>query len=204
MYCRNVYLRTGLTMPTRGWVVDLGANRGLFSIWAAVSGAQAVAVEAQQGFAPLIRELARHNGVAERVHVEVALASGASLSGATVGVIADDQRWSSASHGAPTRPMDVSMPQLMSKYRIDRIGLLKIDIEGGEFAVLGAEEDLRWLEQVDQVALEIHHDFGEAPSLIDRLRSHGFAIDLCDNDGDYVTPASNQLNYVYCERPSRR
>ena len=40
MYCRNVYLRTGLTMPATGWVIDLGANRGLFSVWAAVTGAQ--------------------------------------------------------------------------------------------------------------------------------------------------------------------
>ncbi len=24
MYWRNVYLRTGLTMPTSGWVIDLG------------------------------------------------------------------------------------------------------------------------------------------------------------------------------------
>jgi hypothetical protein len=26
---RNVYLRTGLKMPPDGWVIDLGANRGL-------------------------------------------------------------------------------------------------------------------------------------------------------------------------------
>jgi hypothetical protein len=29
MYGRNVYLRTGLKMPPNGWVIDLGANRGL-------------------------------------------------------------------------------------------------------------------------------------------------------------------------------
>ena len=29
MYCRNVYLRTGLVMPRTGWVLDLGANSGL-------------------------------------------------------------------------------------------------------------------------------------------------------------------------------
>jgi hypothetical protein len=34
MYCRNVYLRTGLVMPNEGWVLDLGANCGLFSAWA--------------------------------------------------------------------------------------------------------------------------------------------------------------------------
>ncbi len=69
MYYRNVYLRTGFVMPRTGWVLDLGANRGLFSVWAAVAGAQAVAVEAQQGLEPEIRRLAAHNGVSDRVHV---------------------------------------------------------------------------------------------------------------------------------------
>jgi len=198
MYCRNVYLRAGLAMPTRGWVVDLGANRGLFSIWAAVTGAQVIAVEAQQGFAPLIQELARHNGVAERVHVEIALASGVRASGAKVGVVADDQRWSTTSHGAPTRPADVSIPQLMVKHRIDRIGLLKIDIEGGEFAVLAADDDLSWLHRVDQIAMEIHCDFGDAPTLIDRLRDNGFDVELRDDDGRRVAESSHQLTYLYC------
>ena len=200
MYCRNVYLRTGLAMPAKGWVVDLGANRGLFSIWAAVTGAHVIAVEAQEGFAPLIADLATHNGVAERVHVEIALASGVRTSGAKAGVVADDQRWSTTSHGAPTRPADVSVPQLMVNYGIDRIGLIKIDIEGGEFAVLAAGDDLGWLQEVDQVVLEIHHDFGDVPSLIGRLRSHGFAVELRDNDGRRVAETSRDLSYVYCGR----
>jgi FkbM family methyltransferase len=186
MYCRNVYLRTGLTMPTKGWVVDLGANRGLFSIWAAVTGAQVIAVEAQQGFAPLIQDLAGHNGVAERVHVEIALASGVRVSGAKAGVLADDRRWSTTSHGAPTRPADVSIPELMVKYRIDRIGLLKIDIEGGEFAMLAADDDLSWLQEVDQIVLELHRDFGDVTALI-------------DNDGLRVAATSHQLSYAYCK-----
>jgi len=90
MYCRNVYLRTGLVIPRTGWVVDLGANRGLFSVWAALAGAQVVAVEAQQGFGPEIRCLAAHNGVGDRVHVEIALAGGTVRAGATAGVVADD------------------------------------------------------------------------------------------------------------------
>ncbi len=200
MYCRNVYLRTGVTMPTKGWVVDLGANRGLFSVWAAVNGAQAIAVEAQQGFAQLIRALAEHNGVGEHVHVEVALASGVTASGANVGVVADDQRWSMTSHGAPTRPADVSVPQLMSAYGIDRIGLLKMDIEGGEYAVLAADEDLGWLQHVDQLVLEVHRDFGDAIALVGRLRSQGFAIDLRDNNGGRVAATSDHLDYACCQR----
>jgi FkbM family methyltransferase len=200
MYCRNVYLRSGLVMPAHGWVVDLGANRGLFSVWAALTGARAVAVEAQHGFASEIRRLARHNRVADRIHVETAVVGGVSIPGASVGVVADDYRWSTTSHGAPTRPPGISVPELMAAHEIRHIGLLKIDIEGGEFAVLGAEEDLGWLKHVDQVVLEVHRDFGDPSGMIDRLRDSGFAIDLRDNDGLPVAASSASLDYAYCQR----
>jgi FkbM family methyltransferase len=199
MYCRNVYLRTGLAMPRAGWVVDLGANHGLFSVWAALAGAHVVAVEAQQGFAPVIRGLADHNGVADRVHVESAVAGGV-VRGRTAGVLADDTRWAATSHGWSMRPAGVSVPEIMSSYRIDRIGLLKVDIEGGEFAVFGPDEDLRWLGKVDQVAMEVHPDWGDTARLVDRLRRHGFRVDLRDNDGSRVTPHGGRAGYAYCRR----
>jgi FkbM family methyltransferase len=200
MYCRNVYLRTGLFLPQTGWVLDLGANHGLFSVWAALVGAQVVAVEAQQGFAPEINRLAAHNGVGDRVHVEIALAGGTVRAGATVGVVADDQRWAAASHGTPQRPAGISVPQIMSAYQIGRIGLMKVDIEGGEFAVFSEEEDLSWLDQVDQLAMEVHGDFGDAAALVGRLRQHGFAADLRDNAGTSVRAASSRLDYAYFRR----
>jgi len=200
MYCRNVYLRTGLTMPTDGWVVDLGANRGLFSVWAAVSGAQVVAVEAQAGFAPMIAALAAHNAVTERVRVEIGVASGVCTSGAASGVVGDDLRWAATSHGLPTRPPNLSVPQVMSKYEIDRLRLLKMDIEGGEFAVLAANDDLRWLARVDQVALEVHRDHGDVAALLERLRHHGFSVDLRDNDGNCAVANSGNVDYAYCRR----
>jgi FkbM family methyltransferase len=200
MYCRNVYLRSGLIMPNKGWVVDLGANCGLFSVWAALTGAQVVAVEAQQGFAEEIRHLAAHNGVEDRVHVEVAMASGATMSGSDVGVLANDRLWASASHGAPTRPVELSMPKLMATYQIDRIGLLKADIEGGEFAIF-SDWDMTWLDKVDQITLEVHPQFGNVGSLIERLRNHGFRVELRDNDGKRVAKLPGHLEYLYGHRP---
>jgi FkbM family methyltransferase len=200
MYCRNVYLRTGLRMPANGWVVDLGANSGLFAVWAAVTGAQVIAVEAQQDFADKIRGLAEHNGVADRIDVEIALASGVATSGARVGVVADDLRRAATSHGGSARPVDVSMPELISTHRIDRVGLLKVDIGGGEFAVLADTEDLGWLRGVDQLALELHRGFGDTAALIERLRRQGFAIDLRDNDGRNTASASGHPDYAYCRR----
>jgi FkbM family methyltransferase len=200
MYCRNVYLRTGCTMPRMGWAVDLGANRGLFSVWAAVAGAQTVAVEAQEGFGPEILRLAAHNGVSDRVHVEIAIVGGVVRAGALAGVVADDRHWAATSHGAPQRPAGVSIPQLMSAYRIDTIGLLKMDIEGGEFAVFGGDEDLRWLDRVDQMVMEVHPGFGDTAALVGRLRQHGFAVDLRDNMGGRVAASSDRLEYAYCRR----
>lgn len=200
MYCRNVYLRSGITMPTDGWVVDLGANRGLFSVWAALTGAQVVAVKAQPGFATEIQALARYNGVADQVHVKMGLASGLILSGARIGLIADEHCWATTSQGAAHRPADVPLPQLMMDYDIGRIGLLKIDIEGGEFAVFGAGENLDWLARVDQVVLEIHGDFGDTAALVDRLRDQGFTVALRDNDGNPVATDAASADYAYCQR----
>ncbi len=200
MYCRNVYLRTGLTMPSEGWVIDLGANRGLFSVWAALNGATSIAVEAQQGYHQEIHRLAAHNGVAERVNIEIALASGARTSGAAVGTLADDHVWSAASHSGRVRPADRSVPDLISAYNIDRIGFMKMDIEGGEFAVLAADEDLGWLSQVSQLAIELHAGHGDIGALVDRLRDRDLMVDLRDEGGSSVTATSTSVAYAYCSR----
>ena len=200
MYCRNVYLRTGLSMPTTGWVLDLGANRGLFSVWAACSGAQAVAVEAQQEYAHEIVALARANGVDDRVHVETALAAGDVQTAPQVGVLADDARWESASHSRGSRPPSVSLDSLMQKYDIHRVAMLKVDIEGGEFSVFNQEDDLSWLASVDQIALEVHPDFGDVGPLVELLDRHGFLVELHDNEGRSVTAQDNTVNYAYASR----
>ena len=200
MYCRNIYLRTGLTMPANGWVIDLGANRGLFATWAAMNGARVVAVEAQQGFEHDIRMLARHNAIADQVHIEIGLAGGANSSARTVGFMANDETWVNSSHTGPARPSSISVPELMSRYQISRVGLIKFDIEGGEFSVFAKDEDLSWTGQVDQIALEVHPDFGDAPALIERIRRCGFMVDLRDNDGASVVDSSASFEYAYCRR----
>jgi FkbM family methyltransferase len=200
MYCRNVYLRVGLVMPRAGWVLDLGANRGLFSVWAALAGAQVVAVEAQQGFGPEIRRLAAHNGLGDRGSRGDRPGRRHRHGRSNRWSVADNQHWATTSHGAAQRPAGMSVPQLMSACQIGRVGLLKADIEGGEFAVFGNDEDLRWLDRVDLVVMEVHPGFGDATALVGRLRQHGFAVDLRDNAGTPVSPTSSRFDYVYCRR----
>lgn len=201
MYCRNVYLRTGITMPRTGWVIDLGANSGLFSVWAARTGANVLAVEAQQGFATEVAHLAEQNGVGDRVHIEIATIGGATVPATVVGALADDETWRTASHSGPNRSASVSVPELLTRHHIDRVGLLKVDVEGGEFAIFAEGEDPTWLDMVEQVVLEVHPNFGDPTALLDWLSKHGLPPDTRNNDGDVVTSNSMELAYAYCSRP---
>ncbi len=224
MYCRNVYLRTGLAVPPGGWVLDLGANAGLFTVLAAVEGARVVAVEAQRGFATEIARLLAVNGVDDgRVRIEIALAGGAASydpagSGAggvdrgadtdggadadapLIGVLADDERWRHASHADRDRPPTRSVPELLRRHGIDRVGLLKLDIEGSEFSVLRPGSGLSWLARVDQLAMEVHPRFGDVPTLSDTLAGSGFTVRVTDDDGRPVLPGSAGVAYLYCHR----
>jgi FkbM family methyltransferase len=205
MYCRNVYLRTGLRIPPGGWVVDLGANAGLFTVLAAVEGARVVAVEAQQGFAPEIVRVLALNRVAGNVHIETAVASSGVPGLALVGVVSDDQRWRSASHAAPQRPRSVSVPELLERYRIDRIGLLKVDIEGSEFSLLHPAAAPAWLSRVDQLAMEVHPEFGDVAGLAGLLAQHRFAVTVTDNEGRAVPAGAPRAAYLYAaQRPQHQ
>ncbi|MDB5597889.1 MAG: Methyltransferase FkbM [Hyphomicrobiales bacterium] len=200
MYCRDVYLRSGLTMPSSGWVVDLGANHGLFSVWAAVSGATAVAVEAQQGFADVIRTVVAANGVEERVRIVTAIAGSSAPSVPTRGVLADEERWVTATHSVGQRPNVVAMGDLLDSLGADRVGLLKVDIEGGEFAVFDPLGDLEWLARVEQIALEVHPPFGDVPALERLLVDRGFSVTFQANEPVEVAPADPSVNYAYATR----
>jgi FkbM family methyltransferase len=202
MYCRNVYLRTGLRIPAGGWVVDLGANAGLFTVLAAVEGARVLAVEVQQGFVPELTGLLAANRIEpDRVAVEVAMVASDAPGVALVGVVADDARWQSASHATGERPARTSVAALMERHRIDRIGLLKMDIEGSEFSLLHPDSETGWLRRVDQVAMEVHPDFGDVAGVAALLAGHGLPAMATDNDGRRVAPGAPSAAYLYAVRP---
>lgn len=201
MYCRNVYLRTGLRIPKQGWVIDLGANSGLFTVLAAVEGARVVAVEAQRGFGSELSRLMALNWVnPAAVRLEVAIAAAAGDTIPILGVSSDDESWRTASRATPERPDRVSVAELMARHRIDRVGLIKMDIEGSEFSVLHPDSDLSWLDRVDQIAMEVHPEFGDVEGLRRTLLAHRFAVSVTDNDGSRIAADSPRVAYLYCRR----
>ncbi|KQC36344.1 FkbM family methyltransferase [Frankia sp. ACN1ag] len=192
MYCRGVYHALPGFAPAAGEiVVDLGANQGLFSVLAARAGADVIAVEAQRGFASAFVNHAAANGVSHRIQLLHALV------GPSTGVFADPR----ARHGATHWEGDVdglTMAQVLESGGADRVDLLKLDIEGSEFALF---DEPGWLEAVGRLVMEVHPAFGDPAALVARLRRHGFEVTLLANDLRRVRDlAGASSGYLYARR----
>jgi len=72
----------------------------------------------------------------------------------------------------PFDAQGVSVPSLMKAFNFDSIDLLKLDIEGAEFAVLGESSDA-WLPKVRCIIIEFH-DPNKEPGVWRKLESLGF------------------------------
>jgi FkbM family methyltransferase len=195
MYCRRVYFRhPGFTLHAGDVVLDLGANQGLFSVLAARAGArQVIAVEAQTGFAPIMREHLRNNGVLDQVTIHHVLLGRGS------GVFGREARRKGASHWG-TDPAARSLDDIVAEHRLDRIDFVKVDIEGSEFSVF--TEQTRCLAIMDKIAMEVHSEFGKAERLVELFRSRGFQVTLHDNDGRPVSHLSAPSGYLFAIRPA--
>lgn len=138
-----------------GVIVDLGANIGLSSRFfaSAYPNAHIIAVEPDpgnfnllemntNGFSRIQRLLAGVWPIDGYVNVEV---NGLGNSGF---------RTRMADNGTG-RTEAISIPTLMTRYAVDRISLLKVDIEGAEMDLFTGG-DLSWIDKVDKIAIEIH------------------------------------------------
>jgi len=84
----------------------------------------------------------------------------------------------------PARQLQVPCATLASVrtgFGIDRIDVLKMDIEGAEYAVIAQATQRRWLDDVDQLLVEFHHflpglDADMTRRAIGQLRGAGFRI----------------------------
>lgn len=149
IWLRDVYLRH-FDLPARlGCVVDLGANRGIFSLQAAAVAERVVAVEPMQAYSkPLARNL-EINAFANVIVVN-AMVGGRALMG---------------QDGFALMPLR----EIMAMAQGLPIDLVKIDIEGSEFGL-----DLECLRPAKRLAMEVHPQWGNAAELIKRVESLGF------------------------------
>jgi FkbM family methyltransferase len=182
IFARNAY-KMGLDNVKR--VLDLGGNIGLASLFFARSypGAQICTVEPIPGNLAILESNLKLN----HVSVQVVPVAAGGRDGKIRFVISQDPRQHSSetsgirvlATGSSIEVDMVSVPSLMKLMGWAEIDLLKIDIEGGETAVLGGRPD--WLKKVRTIIGEGHVGVGYTiEACRTDLEPMGFQVRLLD------------------------
>jgi FkbM family methyltransferase len=163
-------------------VIDIGANVGFFSIFAALSGCRVFAIEANPcAFQYLLENIKRNNlenifpfnyaisnanDVSELFLAEQA--SGSSLIGSQ-----------SIGHKHSVLVRTRRLQSLLNEIGNHDIDLLKIDCEGGEYEILfGAESET--LERINKIVLEYHEGVESycSADILDFLQRNGYKVSI--------------------------
>jgi FkbM family methyltransferase len=170
----EVWLYEAYRLPSsekRKVLVDLGANIGLTSLWLTQKYGfqQVISVEPVPSNARLVRQNLESNGIqAEIIEAAVGPDDGT--------VYFEENAESNQGHvskiGRAVRM--ISMISVMEKLSTgEMVDLLKIDIEGGEQALLTGG-DLSWLGRIREIIIEFHPNLVDYKSLISILENAGF------------------------------
>ena len=185
----QIFLRGDLDFPVDSaprTIVDGGANIGLSALYLARRFPQAriIAVEFEaSNFAQLRRNVARSPSI-EPVHAGLWPTDGA------VHVAnAHAAKWAffpTAGGGAGANPSvrAISMSTLMREHAMERIDLLKLDIEGSEWDLF-ADPQAGWLDRIGTLAIELHDALrpGAAERVLRAVGRRRFALRV---SGEYL------------------
>lgn len=163
--------------PSARVIVDAGANIGAFSLYAAraAPGARIVALEPFPATLARLRETIRANRLEGRVVCRDVALAGASERRR----LDDDPSLPSQSRGLSASETGVvvealTLGDLLEREGLERVDLLKIDIEGGEHEVF-LEAPSAVLARIERVAMEYHPNASKRP-LFARLEAEGLRL----------------------------
>jgi len=239
---RARYLRAGIQINDSDVVLDVGANIGVFTLFAAsqASQVQIYAFEPVPAVADVLETNIRAHGLAARVErAALGRTSGreaftfypqASLqSGLYADTAADEEvvrgyarqqtdaraaiapglkdqvadALAPAIHRRAALPQTLTVPvrrlsEWIREQDIDRINLLKVDVERAEEDVLLGIDQAHW-PLIDQVAVEVHDTEGRMDRMVALLRAHGFDTTV-EQDELF---AGSEIRMLYARHPAR-
>jgi FkbM family methyltransferase len=175
---REVWFDEAYRLPfddPQGILLDLGANIGLTSVWLAKRYPieRVIAVEPDESNAMLARRNLELNGIeGEVLEAAVGPHNGTgkfeSSQISNLGKLSDKGK----------EVVMVTVDAILEKYACTRIGLSKIDIEGGEQQLFDGPLD--WLSRIDAIIIEFHPPLVEYSRIIKNIESRHFKY-ICSN-----------------------
>lgn len=191
------YSRPGFELRHSDTVVDIGGNIGLFALWAAPQAARVVSVEPAK-VAECMEDSLRLNGIQNVTVVRCAISDRPGIL-----ELLEYPGFNAVTHAAafqPARwgqwlikllwpaerevPVKVAYPcrtidEVLQAQGIERVDFLKIDCEGGEYALFDSVSD-DTLGRISRIALEFHeiHPSHDHRRIVWRLESAGFRVEI--------------------------
>jgi FkbM family methyltransferase len=156
IFCAREY---GIPADART-IVDLGANIGVFSLFAAERqpAAQIIAVEPFPSTFDRLQRMIAENELSERitpVRAAVQSCNGAAYMNAQAGGHSYARRIVGQTAEGSIAVPAMTVQSLLEQQHLDHVDLLKVDIEGGEYAMLEGCEPAQ-LRRCRVVAMEYH------------------------------------------------
>ncbi len=184
------------SLPPGATIVDIGANAGVFTLWALKGGAaRVIAVEPSPRMCEYLSRNVLSNGFS---NVTVVQAACGGRTGETVlysrGSEGLNSLYCRDLLGSEFQPLCrtpmLTLGDIFSRYGVETCHLLKVDCEGAEYDILLNARD-GTLNRIERIAMEYHvglndHDPEE---LVSFLQAHGFQTEktpLLDPEGGYL------------------
>lgn len=173
-------------IPPDSLVVDVGANIGVFSLFAARFARLVYALEpASSNYSRLVPNTSR---VKKIVPLNYACAAHDGRGSLNVSGSPDAFSLMTSSSAINQEAVDViSLATLFERFRIDRCDYLKLDCEGAEFEMI-LEADSSLLNRVQRIVMEYHDHLSNKYSHVDllaRLKILGFQAYSYNPNGTY-------------------
>lgn len=180
MCARDCYLRFFTLNQPVGTVLDLGSNRGIFSLLAllALDADRAIGVEPLPKYVPALQLLLMANNISPDRAIRY-------------------RRFVTSSALERQDPAaNISIESICKEHGIDRFGFVKIDIEGAEKELFS---ESAWLDRADNIAMELHPQIAGDLSIIPRaLAISGFQYRIVSGSGDVSDV--NRGEFLYASR----
>ncbi|HSD85417.1 MAG TPA: FkbM family methyltransferase [Anaerolineae bacterium] len=189
--------RVSSTLQDNWTIIDIGAGLGDFTAYAAQRSPQG-RVLAYEPFPESFALLQQNVALNKLRNVEARPCAIAAQPGAlalNIG-LGEAVQHSTTQAGARTIEVQaITLQQVFDKHGLERCDFLKMDIEGGEYAILqGIDASL--LKRVQRIALEYHDNTsdGRHDELVRLLQRNGFQVQVRPN------PVHDYLGYLYAMR----
>ncbi len=197
-YRQNAYK----DIEVKGTVVDIGANIGLFSTWVSDRAERIVALEPH----PKAFKLLTANCFNPKtITAEIAL-SGKNgkrtlycdpRNSTSSSFNQDEIRLKSLKEGIEVET--ISFSEMCRRFELEKIDLLKVDIEGHEYEVFNSIDSTD-LQKIEQLILEFHVNKGQLKEVISKLKDGGFDIQIQKQAGQDIIDDSAEEGIIIAKR----